>query len=471
MKPSAAGTGLHPDKLVFNYHGKKRIQAIPHLQEYFEDIPALTNPLVYRQYFHPIEGFFVSENDMVMENILVDIHTISRETQVLYHRAGPRSMVCFSPNEVRAAIVTCGRLSPGVNTVIRELVIGLWVQCGVRDIRGIRAGYRGFYSSDPVALNPKLVDNWHKTGGTMLETSRGGFDLQKIVDGIEANGFNQVYIIGGDGTMKGAVKVFEEIKRRRLRVSIVGIPNSVDNDVGVIDRSFGFDTAVETAQSAINAAHVEAESAPNGVGLVRLMGRNTGHIALNSTLGSRDVDCCLIPENPFYLEGEGGLFEFLEHRLAENGHFVLVVAEGAGQELIPRKPEDMDKRDEYGNPVFLDVGPWLRDELKNWWKKHHPDEQFTLKYIDPTYMIRAVPANGADNIYCTVLAHSALHGVMAGYTGFAAGMINGVYAYIPLERVAATQNFVDVNDHKWAWMMSVTNQPDFSCHPTSRKED
>jgi len=471
MKPSAAGTGVHPDKLVFNYHGHKRIQAIPHLQEYFEDIPALTNPLMYSQYFHPLEGFFVSENDMVMENILVDIHTISRETQVLYHRAGPRSMVCFSPNEVRAAIVTCGRLSPGVNTVIRELVIGLWVQCGVRDIRGIRAGYRGFYSSDPVALNPKLVDNWHKTGGTMLETSRGGFDLQKIVDGIEANGFNQVYIIGGDGTMKGAVKVFEEVKRRRLRVSIVGIPNSVDNDVGVIDRSFGFDTAVETAQTAINAAHVEAESAPNGVGLVRLMGRSTGHIALNSTLGSRDVDCCLIPENPFYLEGEGGLFEFLEHRLAENGHFVLVVAEGAGQELIPRKPEDMDKRDEYGNAVFLDVGPWLRDELKNWWKKHHPDEQFTLKYIDPTYMIRAVPANGADNIYCTVLAHSALHGVMAGYTGFAAGMINGVYAYIPLERVAATQNFVDVNDHKWAWMMSVTNQPDFSRHPTSRNED
>lgn len=471
MKPSAAGTGVHPDKLVFNYHGHKRIQAIPHLQEYFEDIPALTNPLMYSQYFHPLEGFFVSENDMVMENILVDIHTISRETQVLYHRAGPRSMVCFSPNEVRAAIVTCGRLSPGVNTVIRELVIGLWVQCGVRDIRGIRAGYRGFYSSDPVALNPKLVDNWHKTGGTMLETSRGGFDLQKIVDGIEANGFNQVYIIGGDGTMKGAVKVFEEVKRRRLRVSIVGIPNSVDNDVGVIDRSFGFDTAVETAQSAINAAHVEAESAPNGVGLVRLMGRNTGHIALNATLGSRDVDCCLIPENPFYLEGEGGLFEFLEHRLAENGHFVLVVAEGAGQELIPRKPEDMDKRDEYGNAVFLDVGPWLRDELKNWWKKHHPDEQFTLKYIDPTYMIRAVPANGADNIYCTLLAHSALHGVMAGYTGFAAGMINGIYAYIPLERVAATQNFVDVNDHKWAWMMSVTNQPDFSRHPTSRNED
>jgi len=461
-EPSTAGARA-------DSNGQKRIHDTPHLRDYLQDIPTFTNPLMHNQYFRPIEGFFVTENDMVMKNIDVDIQRISMETQVLYHRAGPRSEVCFSPDEVHAAIVTCGRLCPGVNTVIGELVFALWCQCGVRDIKGIKSGYRGFYSLEPVALYPKLVSDWHKTGGTMLEISNGGFDLQKIVDGIEARGFNQVYIIGGDGTMNGAVKVFEEVKRRRLKVSIVGIPNSVDNDVGIIDSSFGFHTATQTAQSAINAAHVEAESATNGLGLVKLMGRNTGHIALHSTLGSRDVDCCLIPESPFYLEGEGGLFEFLENRLAENGHVVLVVAEGAGQDLIPRSPEDKEKRDEYGNPVFFDVGPWLRDEVKNWWKKHHSNELFTLKYIDPTYMIRAVPANASDNIYCTLLAHSAIHGAMAGYTGFAAGMINGIYAYLPLDRVAATQNIVDVNDHKWAWMMSVTNQPDFSCLPKSRK--
>eukprot|EP00253_Pinus_taeda_P007107 PITA_07107 len=428
---------------VINYHGQKRIQSTPHLREYLQDVPTFRNPLMHNQYFLPIEGFFVTENDMVMEDIAVDIQTISRETQVLYHRAGPRSEVCFNPDDIHAAIVTCGRLSPGVNTVIRELVIGLWFQYGVRDIKGIRGDNAG--------------------------DLKGGFDLQKIVDGIEVNGFNQVYIIGGDGTMKGAVKVFEEVKRRGLKVSIAGILNSVDNDVGIIDVSFGFHTAGETAQSAISAAHVEAESAPNGVGLVKLMGRYTGHIALHSTLGSRDVDCCLIPENPFYLEGEGGLFEFLDHRLEENGHFVLVVAEGAGQELIPRRPEDKEKKDEYGNPAFFDVGPWLRDELKRWWKKHHPNETLTLKYIDPTYMVRAVPANAADNIYCTLLANSAIHGAMAGYTGFAAGRINGIYAYIPLDRIAAAQNVVDVNDPKWAWMMSVTNQPDFSSLAKSRK--
>lgn len=261
--------------------------------------------------------------------------------------------------------------------------------------------------------------------------------------------------------MRGAVKIFDEIRRRKLNIAVVGIPKTVDNDIGIIDRSFGFQTAVEMAQQAISAAHVEAQSAVNGIGLVKLMGRSTGHIALQATLSSRDVDCCLIPETKFYLEGKGGLFEFLEQQLIENGHVVLVVAEGAGQDMIPRTDAQKEERDESGNPVFLDVGGWLKSELNSWWKRTHPDELFTVKYIDPTYMIRAVPANATDNLYCTLLAHSAIHGVMAGHTGIVAGPINGSYAYIPLEEVAQAKNEVDVKDHKWAWVRSVTNQPDF----------
>lgn len=260
--------------------------------------------------------------------------------------------------------------------------------------------------------------------------------------------------------MRGAVKIYEEICRRKLNVAVAGIPKTVDNDVGVIDQSFGFQTAVESAQQAINAAHVEAESAVNGIGLVKLMGRSTGHIALHATLSSRDVDCCLIPENEFFLQGKGGLLEFLERRLKEIGHAVVVVAEGAGQELIPRTEEEQ-QQDESGNPVFLDVGVWLKSELNKWWKRDHPGELFTVKYIDPTYMIRAVPANATDNMYCTLLAHSAIHGAMAGYTGFVAGRVNGTYAYIPVKEVAETKNMVDTMDHKWAWVRSITNQPDF----------
>lgn len=398
---------------------------------------------------------------MVAQNSAMDIHDPSSHTQTYFHRAGPRYHVLFTPDEVKAAIVTCGGLCPGLNSVIRELVDALWYQYGVRHIHGIQGGYRGFYSLPTLPLNPRMVNHWHDSGGTKLGTSRGGFDLIKIVEAIKNQGFNQVYIIGGDGTMRGAVAIFEEVRKRGLKVSVVGIPKTVDNDVRVIDRSFGFQTAVEKAREAINAAHVEAESTPNGVGLVKLMGRNAGHIAVHATLGSRDVDCCLIPEVPFYMEGPGGLLEFVEQRLVENGHCVLVVAEGAGQELM-ESSSSMKERDMSGNPALQDIGLWLSKSLKEWWKNKHPDDLFSLKYIDPTYMIRAVPSNAADTAYCTLLAHSAFHGAMAGYTGFVAGPINGRFCYIPLNLVAQAPCLVDVNTHTWAWLKSVNNQPDFT---------
>ncbi|KAF6142294.1 hypothetical protein GIB67_037461 [Kingdonia uniflora] len=443
------------------------LQTLPHLTDYLQNLQTFTNPLHNNQFYHPSDhGFYISSSDVILRQILYNLAVPAPpqlDQQLAYHRAGPRQQTYFDPSCVKAAIVTCGGLCPGMNTVIRELVVGLSELYGVTQIFGVPAGYRGFYTDEHVhvQLYPKLVHNWHKKGGTVLATSRGGFNLHKIVDAIQHQGYNQVYIIGGDGTMRGAVDIYQEVVRRKLNISINGIPKTVDNDVGIIDKSFGFQTAVETAQQAINAAHVEAESAVNGIGLVKLMGRNTGHIALHATLSSRDVDCCLIPENSFYLEGEGGMFEFLGERLKKNGHAVVVVAEGAGQELIPRSAAQKEERDESGNLSFLDVGGWLKSELKHWWDRDHPGELLTVKYIDPTYMIRAVPANATDNLYCTLVAHSAIHGVMAGYTGFVSGPVNGNYAYIPLEEVAQAKNPVNTKDHKWAWVRTVTNQPDF----------
>ncbi|XP_052150973.1 ATP-dependent 6-phosphofructokinase 2 [Oryza glaberrima] len=423
----------------------------------------IPNPISRHPYFHPPATFYISPGDVSLRHAFFDLASASPSPLVAYRRAGPRAGVAVDPARARAAVVTCGGLCPGLNTVLRELVVGLRELYGVRDVFGVAAGYRGFYGpdADHARLDLAAVDHWHKKGGTVLKTTRGGFDLNKIVDGIVARGYTQVYAIGGDGTMRGAVAIFNEFKRRGLNISITGIPKTVDNDIGIIDRSFGFQTAVEIAQQAIDAAHVEAVSAVNGIGLVKLMGRSTGHIALHATLSSRDVDCCLIPEVDFYLEGKGGLFEFLYERIKQKGHAVVVVAEGAGQELIPRTDDQKREQDESGNIVFLDVGPWLKSELGKWWKREHPSELFTVKYIDPTYMIRAVPANATDNLYCTLLAHSAIHGIMAGYTGFVPGPINGNYSYIPLEDVAVAKNPVDVNDHKWAWVRSVTNQPDF----------
>ncbi|KAF3531932.1 hypothetical protein DY000_02038431 [Brassica cretica] len=227
----------------------------------------------------------------------------------------------------------------------------------------------------------------------------------------------------------------------------------------VIDKSFGFDTAVEEAQRAINAAHVEAESIENGIGVVKLMGRYSGFIAMYATLASRDVDCCLIPESPFYLEGEGGLFEYIEKRLKESGHMVLVIAEGAGQDLMSKSMESMTLKDASGNKLLNDVGLWLSQSIKD----HFNQKKMVmnLKYIDPTYMIRAVPSNASDNVYCTLLAQSAVHGAMAGYTGYVSGLVNGRQTYIPFYRITEKQNHVVITDRMWARLLSSTNQPSF----------
>ncbi|KAJ6703334.1 ATP-DEPENDENT 6-PHOSPHOFRUCTOKINASE 4 CHLOROPLASTIC [Salix viminalis] len=251
---------------------------------------------------------------------------------------------------------------------------------GVDDVLGIMGGYRGFYSKNTINLTPKVVNDIHKRGGTFLCTSRGGQDTNKIVDNIQDRRINQVYIIGGDGTQRGAALIYKEVEKRGLQVAVAGIPKTIDNDIAVIDKSFGFDTAVEEAQRAINAAHVEVESVENGVGIVKLMGRYSGFIAMFATLASRDVDCCLIPESPFYLEGPGGLFEFIEQRIKENGHMIIVIAEGAGQDYIAKAMQAADERDASGNRLLLDVGLWLSQKVKDHFTKVKKME-INMKYI------------------------------------------------------------------------------------------
>ncbi|KAK3220038.1 hypothetical protein Dsin_014008 [Dipteronia sinensis] len=418
------------------------LEDVPHLSDYIPDLPTYPNPL----------------QDNHSYSVIVVHKDSPRGTH--FRRAGPRQRVYYESDEVYACIVTCGGLCPGLNTVIREIVCDLHYMYGVNKVLGIEGGYRGFYARNTIPLTPKVVNDIHKRGGTILGTSRGGHDTSKIVDSIQDRGINQVYIIGGDGTQKGASVIFEEIRRRGLKVAVTGIPKTIDNDIPVIDKSFGFDTAVEEAQRAINAAHVESESFDNCIGVVKLMGRYSGFIAMYATLASRDVDCCLIPESPFYLEGPGGLFEFIEKRLQEQGHMVIVIAEGAGQDLLTECMRTMDQQDASGNKLLQDVGLWISQKIKEHFAKR-PKMPINLKYIDPTYMIRAIPSNASDNVYCTLLAHSAIHGAMAGYTGFTVGPVNGRHAYIPFHRVTERQNKVVITDRMWARLLSSTNQPSF----------
>ncbi|KAL0833652.1 hypothetical protein Bca101_085541 [Brassica carinata] len=458
------------------------LEDVPHLSDYILDLPVLLsflpsfllslrpskietypNPLQSNPAYSVVRQYFVDEDDTVPQKIVV--HKDSpRGTH--FRRAGPRQKVYFKPADVRACIVTCGGLCPGLNTVIREIVCGLHYMYGVTEVLGVNCGFSGFYSKNTVTLTPKDVSDIHKRGGTMLGTSRGGHDTSKIVDNIQDREINQVYIIGGDGTQKGASAIYKEIRRRGLKVAVAGIPKTIDNDIPVIDKSFGFDTAVEEAQRAINAAHVEATSVENGIGLVKLMGRYSGFIAMYATLASRDVDCCLIPESPFYLEGKGGLYEFIAKRLRENGHMVIVVAEGAGQDLVA---ESIEQQDASGNKLLKDVGLWMSLKIKEHFAKQRKMD-ITLKYIDPTYMIRAIPANASDNVYSTLLAQSAVHGAMAGYTGFISGLVNGRHTYIPFNRITEKQNKVVITDRMWARMLSSTNQPTFMNPPNGATE-
>ncbi|VFQ82638.1 unnamed protein product [Cuscuta campestris] len=434
------------------------LEDVPHLSDYIHDLPTYPNPLQDNPSYSVVKQYFVNEDDSVTEKIVVHKHS-PRGTH--FRRAGPRQKVYFKSDEVLACIVTCGGLCPGLNTVIRELVCGLHNMYGVNKVLGIELGFKGFYSRNTVTLTPKDVNDIHKRGGTILGTSRGGYVTSKIVDSIQDRGINQVYIIGGDGTQKGASVIFEEIRKRGLKVSVVGIPKTIDNDIPVIDKSFGFDTAVEEAQRAIDAAHVEAESAENGIGVVKLMGRYSGFIAMYATLASRDVDCCLIPESPFYLDGPSGLFKYIKRTLRENGHMVIVIAEGAGQELLSDSMQDKNlQQDPSGNKLLPDVGHWLSQKIKDHFKEKGKLD-LNLKYIDPTYMVRAIPSNASDNVYCTLLAQSAIHGAMAGYTGFTVGPVNGRHAYIPFFRITEKQNRVVVTDRMWARVLSSTNQPSF----------
>ncbi|XVF34956.1 hypothetical protein REPUB_Repub18cG0102700 [Reevesia pubescens] len=453
---SSASPEISKPKIVTGPGGYV-LEDVPHLSDYIPDLPTYPNPLEGNPAYSVVKQYFVHVDDSVPQKVVV--HR-DGPRGIHFRRAGPREKVYFESDEVHACIVTCGGLCPGLNTVIREIVCSLYHMYGVKKVLGIDGGYRGFYAKNTVQLDPKVVNDIHKRGGTILGTSRGGHDTSKIVDSIQDRGINQVYIIGGDGTLRGAAVIFEEVRRRGLKVSVAGIPKTIDNDIPVIDRSFGFDTAVEEAQRAINAAHVESESMENCIGLVKLMGRYSGFIAMYATLASRDVDCCLIPESPFYLEGPGGLFEYIERRLKEDGHMVIVIAEGAGQELLFEGMPLMTQSDASGNKLLPDVGLWISQRIKDYFSKQRK-MPINLKYIDPTYMIRAIPSNASDNVYCTLLAQSVVHGAMAGYTGFTSGLVNTRQTYIPFNQIIEKQNKVVITDRMWARLLSSTNQPSF----------
>lgn len=380
--------------------------------------------------------------------------TLPSADQPSFELAGPRALNFFRGPEVTAAIVTVGGLCPGMNNVVRELVLTLWHRYGVRRILGARYGFRGLMPDSPEALqalDPSVVRDIHLQGGTVLGSSRGPQPVERIVDLLQARAIDLVFCIGGDGGMHGARELYEETRRRGAAIAVVGVPKTIDNDLPHIERTFGFDTAVSVASEAIRAAHVEARSAAQGVGLVRLMGRHAGFIAAAATLASREVNLVLIPELPFALEGERGLLSWLWQRLDRRDHAVIVVAEGAGQEHLATGAE----RDASGNLKLGDIGVFLRDRLSAAGRSRG----LQLKYIDPSYIIRATPATPSDAIFCGDLAESAVHAAMAGKTGLVIGLWLNRLTHLPLAAATDGRKTISLDGAFWRSVVNCTGQP------------
>ena len=374
-----------------------------------------------------------------------------------FEPAGPRRKIYFDPSKTRAGIVTCGGLCPGLNDVIRGLTLELCQGYGVQRVYGFCNGYQGFipqFRRSVVDLTPDAVSHINEHGGTILGSSRGEQDPSAVVDCLERMGINLLFVIGGDGTIRGAMALAEEITARGNRIAVVGIPKTIDNDIMFIDQSFGFQTAFSEATKSIRAAQVESTGAPNGVGLVKLMGRHSGFIACYASLAISGVNFVLIPEVPFKLEGEAGLLAALRRRLEIRGSAVIVVAEGAGQELMDSGPGGTDAS---GNKRLTDVGPWLRDRIAGHFKS--AGVELNLKYIDPSYAIRSVPANPHDSVYCVRLAHNAVHAAMSGRTQTLIGRWRGRFVHVPMALAIRQRNSVDPHGDLWMSVLETTGQP------------
>lgn len=374
-----------------------------------------------------------------------------------FEPAGPRRQLYFDPAKTRAGIVTCGGLCPGFNDVIRGLVMELSHRYGVRKIYGFTNGFQGFvaqHGRDVLELTPEKVSTVHEHGGTMLGTSRGPQDTDEIVDCLERMSINALFVIGGDGTLRGALAIVRSIERRGANIAVVGVPKTIDNDILYIDHSFGFQTAYAEAAKVIAAAHVEAKSAPNGIGLVKLMGRHSGFIACHAALAQNDANLVLIPEVPFGLEGERGLLRLLRERIARRGHAVIVVAEGSGQDLLNQGPVETDAS---GNAKLGDIGEFLKRRIDEYFCEQ--SIEVSLKYIDPSYLIRGVRANSHDAVYCLRLAHNAVHAAMSGRTELMVGKWHGRFVHIPIPLAVERRNRVDPHGDLWMSVLESTGQP------------
>jgi 6-phosphofructokinase 1 len=401
---------------------------------------------------HGTTEHYVDETDRVLFDDTLAMLAARSGEPPSFEPGGPRRQIFFDPSKIRVGIVTCGGLCPGLNDVIRGLVLELTSHYGVTRIVGFRNGYRGMvarHGQDVVELTPRSVEYINEQGGTILGTSRGNQDPAEIVDCLDQLGVNVLFVIGGDGSMRGAQRIAREVRERDRRIAVVGVPKTIDNDIPFIGHSFGFQTAFGKATESIRAAHTEATAQPGGIGLVQLMGRHSGFIACYAALATNDADYVLIPEIPVDVDA---FLPHLRRRVRERGHALIVVAEGAGQEYLNQNGTDAS-----GNKSLGDFGIYLRRRILEDFAA--AGEENNLKYIDPSYLIRSIPANPYDSVYCLRLAQAAVHAAMAGRTEMVVGSWRSRFVHVPIPVAVASRNQVDPEGDLWMSVLEATGQP------------
>jgi 6-phosphofructokinase 1 len=423
----------------------------------FEFNPLMHIPLLGEPQFTSPIGRAVNDALRVPEHVVFDPRCAA-SPGLSFELAGPREQLFFDPAQTRAGIVTCGGLCPGLNDVIRSLFLELHHAYGVKEVLGFRGGYQGLGANPadpPVILNSTWVDAIHQHGGTVLGTSRGPVDVAEAVEQLIRLGVNILFTIGGDGTQRGANELFLQARSRGHALAVVGIPKTIDNDVPFVTRTFGYLTAVDEAARVLQRAHTEARSVRNGVSLVKLMGRHAGFIAAGATIASQDANFTLVPEVPFRLDGERGFLAALRRRVVQRKHAVIVVAEGAGQDLLAVAPTG---RDASGNVRLRDIGVFLRDQIEADFAAH--SIPLVMRYFDPSYFIRSSHANAEDSILCDIFARNAVHAAMAGKTGLVIGFLHGQFIHVPIELLVSRSKRMEEDGPIWRAVLAATGQPE-----------
>ena len=392
---------------------------------------------------------FIREGERIIYSPNISTIVSNKDDIWSFEMAGPSAKIFHDPAWTKAAILTAGGLCPGLNDVIKALTRTLLRQYNVPVVYGIRYGYRGLnpkFKLEPVTLTDDDVDSIHDQGGSILGSSRGEQPVDVMVETLARKNINLLFCIGGDGTLRCAHEIAGEIKRRKLAISVVGVPKTIDNDIEFIDKTFGFETAVYVATSFISGAHAEAKGAYNGVGLIKVMGRDSGFIAAYAALANSDINYCLVPEEPFVLEGDApnALLPHLERRLRAKNHAVIIVAEGAGQNLFEDQSET---RDASGNKLHKDIGVFLKDKINSYFK--NKGLEISVKYFDPSYMIRSVAAQGTDAVFCQMLAQNAVHAAMSGHTDMVVGHWNEKFTYVPIALATRQRKTIDLKGQLW----------------------